>query len=107
MGDRVYPQQPMLHQVDCRQAPSGLFAFPARAAAPTYLYAFPHDRCIGPGTVGANRMLVAVPIEFDPHRYDPHPDPGMRPDDAISALCKICHGNHVNGALSAGVQGSS
>ncbi len=98
MGTKAYPPQPMLHDADCIEAPTGAIAFPARSAGSMYPHAFPHYNCIGPGTIGANKSLVAAPIDFDPHDYEPSSEPLLQPTDAVGPLCKICHGNHFDGS---------
>jgi hypothetical protein len=47
--------------------------------------------CFDLDTVVYNRLVVAEPGDYGPHRYQPST---IRPPDAERALCAICRGTH-------------
>lgn len=87
---KEYPPAALIHEASCTQHFDHLIQFPAHLLQEREPYARAHY-CISPATVQLDRYVVAEPIDYDGHPYEPG---NIRPDDATRALCKHCNGTH-------------
>lgn len=87
---REYAPAAVIHDAQCREAPAGLIAFRARALLQTHPNGRPHV-CFDRDTVVLNRYVVAEPIDYGPHVYQPST---IRPEETPRALCTVCRGTH-------------
>lgn len=90
---RDYAPAAVIHEADCKGAPPGLIAFRAGSLMETHPNGRPHI-CFDLDTVRNNRLVVAEPVDYEPHLWEPST---IRPDDARRALCRICRGTHGDG----------
>lgn len=87
---RDYAPAAVIHEADCAEAPAGLIVFRARVLQQTHPTGRPHI-CFDRNTIVYNRLVVAEPIDYERHAYQPST---IRPEDATRALCAICRGTH-------------
>lgn len=92
---RDYAPAAVIHEAECAEAPTGLIAFRARALQQTHPTGRPH-LCFHRDTVIYNRLVVAEPVDYERHVYQPST---IRPDDSTRALCTVCRGTHGDVAL--------
>lgn len=88
---RDYPPAHTIHEVDCTDAPAGLFPFRVHNVPFAYPNARAHTACISHETVRMNREVVAEPGDYEPHPYEASAE---RPADAARPLCRTCGGTH-------------
>jgi hypothetical protein len=87
---RTYGPAAVIHEADCPDAPADLLAFRARSLITTHPNGRPHV-CFDRDTVIYNRLVVAEPVDYGRHVYQPS---SIRPEGAERALCAICRGTH-------------
>jgi hypothetical protein len=85
-----YAPAHLIHDALCKDAPAGLITFRAQALNEAYPTSQPHI-CFDRDTVAYNRLVVAEPVEYEPHIYQPST---LRPPGASRWLCRICRGTH-------------
>lgn len=96
---RDYPPAHTIHEANCPDAPPGLMVFRAGGLAAAYPTGMPHT-CFTRETVRLNREVVAEPVEYEPHSYQPS---GATQPDAVRPLCRTCRGTHPGESAPAAV----
>lgn len=86
---RDYPPAHVIHEASCEDNPGELLVFKAHNLV-AWPNSIPH-RCVSRRTITSDRDVVAEPINYEPHEYEPST---LRPADAVKALCKVCRGTH-------------